>query len=119
MNVQALSDSLTDLGPQKPKDMEKPLKLKIRANEHSWFNMTIDDFREEDFILPTGTAKTFEANEAFRLTIGNKSGVELSLNGKLLTLPESKDKVIKDFIINSKRLEGTVAKIDAIFFIDQ
>jgi cytoskeleton protein RodZ len=105
MNVQTPSYSLTDLGPQKPEDMEKPLRLTIRAYEHSWFNMTIDDFREEDFILPTGTAKTFGANEAFRLTIGNKSGVELTLNGKIVTLPESKDRVIKDFIINSKLIE--------------
>jgi cytoskeleton protein RodZ len=105
MNAQAPSDSRTDLDPQKPEYMEKPLRLTIRANEHSWFNMTIDEFKEEDFILPTGTAKTFGANEAFRLTIGNKSGVELILNGKLLTLPESKDRVIKDFIINSKRIE--------------
>lgn len=105
LNVQASSASLTDLGPQKPEDMEKPLRLTIRAKENSWFNMTIDDFREEDFILPTGTAKTFGANDAFRLTIGNKTGVELSLNGKLLTLPESEDRVIKDFIINSKRVE--------------
>ena len=119
MNVQVPSDSLTDLGPQKPNDIEKPLRLTIRANDHSWFNMTIDDFREEDFILPTGTAKTFEANEVFRLTIGNKSGVELLLNGKLVTLPKSESRVIKDFIINSKRVERTVAKVDAIFFVDQ
>ena len=105
LNVQAPSTSLTDLGPQNPEDMEKPLRLTIRARENSWFNMTIDDFREEDFILPAGTAKTFGANDAFRLTIGNKTGVELSLNGKLLTLPESEDRVIKDFIINSKRVE--------------
>lgn len=105
LNVQAPSASLTDLDPQNPEDMEKPLRLTIRAKENSWFNMTIDDFREEDFILPTGTAKTFGANDAFRLTIGNKTGVELSLNGKLLTLPESEDRVIKDFIINSKRVE--------------
>lgn len=105
LNVQASSASLTDLGPQNPEDMEKPLRLTIRAKENSWFNMTIDDSREEDFILPAGTAKTFGANDAFRLTIGNKPGVELSLNGKLVTLPESKDKVIKDFIINSKRVE--------------
>jgi cytoskeleton protein RodZ len=105
MNVQAPSDLSTDLGPKKPEEMEKPLSLTIRANEHSWFNMTIDDFTEEDFILPTGTAKTFGANQAFRITIGNKSGVNLTLNGKHVTLPESKDRVIKDFIINSKRIE--------------
>jgi cytoskeleton protein RodZ len=105
LNVQAPSASMADLGPQSLEGMEKPLRLTIRAKENSWFKMTIDDFREEDFILPVGTEKTFGANEAFRLTIGNKTGLELSLNGKLLTLPESKDRVIKDFIINSKRVE--------------
>ena len=105
LNVQIPSVLQTDQGSQIPESMEKPLRLTIRANENSWFNMTIDDFREEDFILPAGTAKTFGANDIFRLTIGNKTGVELSLNGKLVTLPESKDKVIKDFIINSKRVE--------------
>jgi cytoskeleton protein RodZ len=105
MNVQTPSNLRTDRGPQKPEDMVKPLRLTIRTSEHSWFNMTIDEFTEEDFILPTGTAKTFGANEAFRLTIGNKSGVELILNGKFVTLPESKDRVIKDFIINSKLIE--------------
>ncbi len=105
LNVQDQGVSLADQDSQKPEGMEKPLRLTIRAKENSWFNMTIDNFREEDFILPAGTAKTFAANDAFRVTIGNKTGVELSLNGKLVTLPESKDKVIKDFIINSKRVE--------------
>ncbi len=67
--------------------------------------MTIDGFRDEDFILPAGTAKTFWANEAFRLTVGNKTGVELLLNGKVLALPESEDSVVKGFIINSKLVE--------------
>ena len=105
LNAQAQIASLVDLGPQNLEDMERPLRLTIRAKENSWFNMTIDDSREEDFILPAGTAKTFGANDAFRLTIGNKPGVELSLNGKLVTLPESTNKVIKDFIIKSKRVE--------------
>jgi len=105
LNVQTPIASFAELGPQNLEDMEKPLRLTIRAKENSWFNMTIDDSREEDFILPAGTAKTFSANDAFRLTIGNKPGVELSLNGKLVTLPESTDKVIKDFIIKSKRVE--------------
>ena len=96
---------LPDLDPQNPAGMEKLLKLSIRANEISWLNMTIDDFREEDFILPAGTAKTFWGNETIRLTVGNKTGVELFLNGKALVLPESKDRVVKDFFINSKLVE--------------
>lgn len=101
-NLQA---SLPDLDSENPQDIEKALKLLIRAKEISWFNMTIDDFREEDFILPAGTEKTFWGDELIRLTVGNKTGVELFLNGKTLSLPESKDKVVKDFIINSKLVE--------------
>ncbi len=105
LNAQTSDASRADPSPQNPEGVEKSLKLTIRAKENSWFNMTIDDFRDEDFILPAGTAKTFWANEAFRLTVGNKTGVELLLNGKVLTLPESKGRVVKGFIINSKLVE--------------
>ena len=97
--------SMPDWDAQDSADIEKPLKLSIHAKEISWFNMTIDNSREEDFILPAGTAKTFWGDETIRLTVGNKTGVELFLNGEVLVLPESEDRVVKDFFINSKLVE--------------
>ena len=85
--------------------LEKPLKLTIKVKNNSWFNMTIDDFREEDFIIPAGEEKSYWGNNVFRLTIGNKQGSEIILNGKKLVIPESKENVVKDFIINSKIIE--------------
>ena len=85
--------------------LEKRLKLTIKVKNNSWFNMTIDDFREEDFILPAGEEKSYWGNNVFRLTIGNKQGTEIILNGKKLVIPESKENVVKDFIINSKIIE--------------
>ena len=85
--------------------LEKPLKLTIKVKNNSWFNMTIDDFREEDFIIPAGEEKSYWGNNVFRLTIGNKKGSEIILNGKKLVIPESKENVVKDFIINSKLIE--------------
>ena len=85
--------------------LEKPLKLTIKVKNNSWFNMTIDDFREEDFIIPAGEEKSYWGNNVFRLTIGNKQGSEIILNGKKLVIPESKENVVKDFIINSKLIE--------------
>ena len=67
--------------------------------------MTIDDFREEDFILPADGEKSFLANNVFQLTIGNKQGTEIVLNGKKLVIPESKKNVVKDFIITSKLID--------------
>jgi len=81
------------------------MKLIIKASQDSWFNMTVDDFREEDFILPAGTGKTFYANEKIRITIGNRSGTELNLNGRNLVLPEAEGNVVKDFIINHQNAE--------------
>ena len=77
--------------------------------------MTIDDFREEDFIIPAGEEKIYWGNNVFRLNIGNKQGTEIILNGKNLVIPESKENVVKDFIINSKLIEWARAKIEAFF----
>lgn len=105
VTVEESSILITDSNSPNPVEVEKPLKLLIRAKEISWFNMTIDNSREEDFILPAGTAKTFWGDETIRLTVGNKTGVELFLNGEVLVLPESEDRVVKDFFINSKLVE--------------
>lgn len=98
-------NSLVLAEKENPPVLEKPLKLTIKVKNNSWFNMTIDDFREEDFILPADGEKSYLANNVFRLTIGNKQGTEIILNGKKLVIPESKERVVKDFIINSKLIE--------------
>jgi len=82
--------------------LEKPLKLTIKVKSDSWFNMTIDNFREEDFILPAGEEKSFFGKKTFRLTIGNNKDTEVILNGKNLVIPYSNENVIKNFIITSK-----------------
>ena len=87
------------------KILEKSLKLTIKVKNNSWFNLTIDNLRNEDFILAAGEEKSYWGNKVFRLTIGNKQGTDLILNGKSLVLPESKEKVVKDFIIDSKIIE--------------
>jgi cytoskeleton protein RodZ len=103
-----LESQINNLAPKEKKNptaLEKPLKLTIKTKNNSWFNMTIDDLREEDFILPADGEKFFLANNVFRLTIGNKNGTEIILNGKNLVIPESKKNVVKDFIINSKLID--------------
>tara|TARA_Y100001960_G_scaffold201289_1_gene210443 strand:- start:151 stop:588 length:438 start_codon:yes stop_codon:yes gene_type:complete len=87
------------------KNLENSLKLTIKVKNNSWFNLTIDNLREEDFILAAGEEKSYWGNKVFRLTIGNKLGTDLILNGKSLVLPESKEKVVKDFIIDSKIID--------------
>ena len=99
-------ENSSDLKEKKAlENLEKPLKLTIKVKNNSWFNLTIDDLREEDFILAAGEKKIYQGNEVFRLTIGNKNGTDIVLNGKNLILPESKENVVKDFVISSKLIE--------------
>jgi cytoskeletal protein RodZ len=80
------------------------LELKIAVQGNSWFNMKVDNSREEDFILPEGSSKTFTAKEQFVITIGNTEGTVLSLNNRAIPLPEGSGQVVRDFLINSKLL---------------
>ena len=100
--LQKQKNSLVVKEGETPGNMEKPLKLTIKVKNNSWFNITIDDFREEDFILSAGEEKSYWGNEIFRLTIGNKQGTHLILNGKSLVIPESEGNIVKDIIINSE-----------------
>ena len=103
--LQKQKNSLVVKEGETPGNIEKPLKLTIKVKNNSWFNITIDDFREEDFILSAGEEKSYQGNEIFRLTIGNKQGTDLILNGKKLVIPESEGDVVKDIIINSELLD--------------
>ena len=103
--LQKQKNSLVVKEGETPGNMEKPLKLTIKVKNNSWFNITIDDFRGEDFILSAGEEKSYWGNEIFRLTIGNKQGTDLILNGKSLVIPESEGNIVKDIIINSKLID--------------
>lgn len=83
---------------------DSPLSLVIRVNENSWFNLRIDDQREQDFILPPGGSKTIQAKIAIVMTIGNRRATQLILNGQQLDLPESPDNVIRNLTVNAEQL---------------
>jgi cytoskeleton protein RodZ len=88
-----------------PPAVGKLHSLEIQTKEKSWFSLTMDNTREEIFTLPAGTQKQFSANDSFKITIGNRAGVVLVLDGKPVTLPEGKQNVVRDFIINPKKEE--------------
>ena len=84
---------------------DQSLKLVIRVNENSWFNLTVDGQRDQDFILPSGGSKTIEAEKAIVMTIGNRRATQLTLNNQQLEMPESPDNVIRNLIVNTELLE--------------
>jgi len=83
---------------------DSSLNLVIRVNENSWFNLRIDDQRDQDFILPPNGSKTIQAKNAIVMTIGNRRATQLILNGQQLDLPESPDNVIRNLTVNAEQL---------------
>ncbi len=83
---------------------DSSLKLVIQVNENSWFNLRVDDQRDQDFILPPGGSKTIQAKNAIVMTIGNRRATQLILNDQQLDLPESPDNVIRNLTVNAEQL---------------
>lgn len=83
---------------------DSSLNLVIQVNENSWFNLRIDDQRDQDFILPPGGSKTIQASYAIVMTIGNRRATQLYLNGQELDLPESPDNVVRNLTVNAEQL---------------
>ncbi|TDJ50033.1 MAG: DUF4115 domain-containing protein [Nitrospina sp.] len=81
------------------------LRLVIRVSDNSWFNLQIDNSREMDFIMPADTRKTILARGEIRITVGNQRATQLTLNDKVLVLPESPDNVVRNLIVNTEMIE--------------
>ena len=88
-------------------DESELLELTIRVKEQSWFYLTIDHQRLEDFILEPGEGKTFRGKKSFEITIGNGRAVSLAVDGNKIELPEpDKKNVIKNLAIYRKPSNG-------------
>lgn len=94
-----------DSGPELSESDSKRLHLMIRVQGNSWFNVTVDDDKEEDFILPSGSRKNIYGSEKFRITLGNRRETQLFLNGQPIDLPIGTNDVIRDFDITAKLIE--------------
>jgi hypothetical protein len=78
----------------------------VKIQGDTWFNISVDGSREEDFILPRGAKKNFSGKESFGMNIGDRDRIELRLNGQILVIPEGGEgNMIRDFVINSKSLD--------------
>ena len=85
--------------------VSRPLTLTVKIQDDTWFNISVDRSREEDFVLPRGAEKNFYGKESFGMNIGDRDRVELRLNGQILVLPEGGEgNMVRDFVINSKSL---------------
>jgi cytoskeleton protein RodZ len=83
-----------------------PLKLSIRVKGDIWFNIKVDNLPVESFVLSKGSDKIFYGNTQYLLNVGNKNLIELTLNGKSISIPNgNKDDILTNFTINAQLIE--------------
>ena len=83
-----------------------PLKLSIKVKGDIWFNIRVDDSPVESFVVSKGSDKIFYGNKEYLLNVGNKNLIELTLNGKSISIPNrNKDDILTNFTINAKLIE--------------
>ena len=80
------------------------LNLLIHTTDTSWVKLTLDNTKEEEFILFPNSQKLIKAADNFMITFGRSSAIKLSLNNKPLNFDPGA-KTVTHVKINSKGLE--------------
>lgn len=84
--------------------LDKPAKLKLvirTGQDSSWVHVNADGKPNSVLLLPH-QSQAFEADRAFKLTIGKAQAVRLTLNGKAVALPQTEG-LVHDFILSENK----------------
>ncbi len=63
---------------------QKGIFLKLKCNQDSSLNITIDDSLSQHYELKAGDVIEWKAETSFALDLGNAGGVEAEFNGKTM-----------------------------------
>jgi hypothetical protein len=67
----------------------------IKAVDATWIRVQPDEGRATEELLPAGASREWSAERRFLVTLGNAGGVEVALNGKILSPLGPKGTVIQ------------------------
>lgn len=90
--------------PGTPADRTAPLVLQAKVRAATWLRIAIDAHKPLSLLLSAGKSFQWEAQERFRLTIGNARGIRLTLNGQDIPLQVDRSNVVRDFLLTRASL---------------
>jgi len=76
------------------------LQLLAVARERTWLSVSIDGEPVADLTLESGEERQWEADESFRLDVGNGGGLELYLDGEFLGAAGSGSRLVEGLVVN-------------------
>jgi transcriptional regulator with XRE-family HTH domain len=78
----------------------KSIRLSIRARENCWIKAKVDGKVNFVDVLEKGRSETWQANDKIELSLGNAGGIELELNGEVISPLGRKGQVIRQIVIS-------------------
>jgi cytoskeleton protein RodZ len=82
--VDRLDKATSDLAPAGAESQPEGIVLKLKINQDSSLNVTIDDMISQQYDLKAGDLIEWKADKVITLEMGNAGGIEAELNGKPL-----------------------------------
>ena len=76
------------------------LELLVVAKDRTWLSVSVDGERVADLTLERGEQRQWEADESFRLDVGNGGGLELYLDGEYLGTAGSGSRLVEGLVVN-------------------
>lgn len=76
------------------------LELLAIARERTWIRVSVDGVAVSDLTLDAGEERTWEADESFRLDVGNGGGLELYLDGEYLGTAGSGSRLVEGLVVD-------------------
>ncbi len=78
-----------------PAVQKAPHTLELIASDATWLSATIDDKTTKEMLMKPGDRVTWTAKNGISLVIGNAAGVQVRFDGKEITMPGGKGKVVR------------------------
>jgi len=80
------------------------LRVRIQGLEDTWVRYSVDRGPALEVLMRPAETATLDAEDEVRLTIGRSQGVSLYLNGEEVPLPEQKNQLVADLLLNKLTL---------------
>jgi len=88
-----------------PSEAAGSLVLQATAVSDTWLQVEIDGEKRQPLLLASGKSVQWEAQDRFRLTVGNAKGTRLALNGQDIPLQSGRSNVVRDFLLTRALLQ--------------
>jgi len=102
-SAQGVAPVLAHPEPLRP-DVNTALVLQAQALTDTWLRVEIDGDKRLELVLVSGKSMSWEATARFSLTVGNARGIRLTLNGQEMSLPQTRNNVVRDFLLTRAQL---------------